>query len=77
MASSKRSRPRSTTVNLTCETNELRGFNLPGDCDSHVMVMVNGHNRPTTTAGSDCAMRSTGDTAFHPPRHSSFPPNCR
>ena len=33
-----------TTNNRTYETIGVRGFNLPGDYDSHVMVMVNGHN---------------------------------
>lgn len=28
----------------TYETIGVRGFNLPGDYDSHVLVMVNGHN---------------------------------
>jgi outer membrane receptor protein involved in Fe transport len=30
--------------NRTYETVGVRGFNLPGDYSSHVMVMVNGHN---------------------------------
>jgi outer membrane receptor protein involved in Fe transport len=30
--------------NRTYETMGVRGFSLPGDYDSHVMVMVNGHN---------------------------------
>jgi TonB family protein len=33
-----------TTNDRTYETIGVRGFNLPGDYDSHVMVMVNGHN---------------------------------
>jgi outer membrane receptor for ferrienterochelin and colicins len=33
-----------TTNNRTYETVGVRGFNLPGDYASHVMVMVNGHN---------------------------------
>jgi outer membrane receptor protein involved in Fe transport len=32
------------TSNRTYETMGVRGFNLPGDYSSHVMVMVNGHN---------------------------------
>jgi outer membrane receptor for ferrienterochelin and colicins len=32
------------TNNRTYETIGVRGFNLPGDYSSHVMVMVNGHN---------------------------------
>ena len=32
------------TNNRTYETVGVRGFNLPGDYDSHVMVMVDGHN---------------------------------
>jgi outer membrane receptor for ferrienterochelin and colicins len=32
------------TNNRTYETVGVRGFNLPGDYASHVMVMVNGHN---------------------------------
>jgi iron complex outermembrane receptor protein len=33
-----------TTDDRSYETIGVRGFNLPGDYDSHVMVMVNGHN---------------------------------
>jgi iron complex outermembrane receptor protein len=33
-----------TTNDRSYETIGVRGFNLPGDYDSHVMVMVNGHN---------------------------------
>src|ERR1700685_1763166 len=32
------------TNDRTYETIGVRGFNLPEDYDSHVMVMVNGHN---------------------------------
>src|SRR5579862_88075 len=30
--------------NRTYETIGVRGFNLPGDYSSHVLIMVNGHN---------------------------------